>query len=61
LRVSAVVMPVVIQCEVDGALWDLFLLEGSHFARKWVYALEHPLSRCRSALGCLPLPAAAAQ
>lgn len=35
--------------------------EGSLFVPKWVYALEHPLSRCHSALGCLPPPAAAAQ
>lgn len=35
--------------------------EGSCFVSKRVYAHEYPLSRCHSALGCLPPPAPAAQ
>lgn len=35
--------------------------EGSCLVSKRVYAIEHPLRRCHSALGCLPPPVPDAQ
>lgn len=51
----------VIAHQLSLAFPDLAGWEGSCLVSKRVYAIEHPLRRCHSALGCLPPPVPDAQ